>query len=127
FFSSRRRHTRSKRDWSSDVCSSDLNRNQEKSWSISSASGRARYPDRLQNSWLSTTPTRCPATAWPRWRFITGGYTDETNATTLCSRHHTAVHLGKWTIRKAGGLTFCPPAPWLDPSQPLLRNAYWNL
>src|SRR5437868_10723929 len=28
FFSSRRRHTRSKRDWSSDVCSSDLsNRN----------------------------------------------------------------------------------------------------
>src|SRR6266513_3363446 len=27
FFSSRRRHTRSKRDWSSDVCSSDLSRN----------------------------------------------------------------------------------------------------
>src|SRR6266496_2645563 len=27
FFSSRRRHTRSLRDWSSDVCSSDLNRN----------------------------------------------------------------------------------------------------
>src|SRR5699024_11495662 len=26
FFSSTRRHTRSKRDWSSDVCSSDLNR-----------------------------------------------------------------------------------------------------
>src|SRR5699024_12079782 len=26
FFSSRRRHTRSKRDWSSDVCSSDLQR-----------------------------------------------------------------------------------------------------
>src|SRR5207249_8646535 len=28
FFSSRRRHTRSKRDWSSDVCSSDLSRAQ---------------------------------------------------------------------------------------------------
>src|SRR5437868_10307638 len=28
FFSSRRRHTRSKRDWSSDVCSSDLNSDQ---------------------------------------------------------------------------------------------------
>src|SRR5699024_11832268 len=27
FFSSRRRHTRSKRDWSSDVCSSDLKQN----------------------------------------------------------------------------------------------------
>src|SRR5437868_8709196 len=29
FFSSRRRHTRSKRDWSSDVCSSDLPRDIE--------------------------------------------------------------------------------------------------
>src|SRR2546422_1562608 len=27
FFSSRRRHTRCSRDWSSDVCSSDLRRN----------------------------------------------------------------------------------------------------
>src|SRR5690606_40769231 len=27
FFSSRRRHTRFSRDWSSDVCSSDLNQN----------------------------------------------------------------------------------------------------
>src|SRR5699024_11344896 len=29
FFSSRRRHTRSKRDWSSDVCSSDLSEMEE--------------------------------------------------------------------------------------------------
>src|SRR5690606_40485375 len=29
FFSSRRRHTRFSRDWSSDVCSSDLTRGQE--------------------------------------------------------------------------------------------------
>src|SRR5437867_6329903 len=29
FFSSRRRHTRSYGDWSSDVCSSDLNQNLE--------------------------------------------------------------------------------------------------
>src|SRR5699024_11626047 len=29
FFSSRRRHTRSKRDWSSDVCSSDLAEEEE--------------------------------------------------------------------------------------------------
>src|SRR6266704_6230596 len=29
FFSSRRRHTRSKRDWSSDVCSSDLGRHRD--------------------------------------------------------------------------------------------------
>src|SRR6266436_9840351 len=31
FFSSRRRHTRCSRDWSSDVCSSDLGRG-EKKW-----------------------------------------------------------------------------------------------
>src|SRR5699024_11559125 len=30
FFSSRRRHTRSKRDWSSDVCSSDLSKEMHK-------------------------------------------------------------------------------------------------
>src|SRR5699024_12118847 len=30
FFSSRRRHTRSKRDWSSDVCSSDLQKGSNK-------------------------------------------------------------------------------------------------
>src|SRR5437868_14123689 len=30
FFSSRRRHTRSKRDWSSDVCSSDLDASAQK-------------------------------------------------------------------------------------------------
>src|SRR5207249_7536430 len=30
FFSSRRRHTSSKRDWSSDVCSSDLSRVSER-------------------------------------------------------------------------------------------------
>src|SRR2546429_2993091 len=29
FFSSRRRHTRCSRDWSSDVCSSDLKRDEE--------------------------------------------------------------------------------------------------
>src|SRR5699024_12053839 len=36
FFSSRRRHTRSKRDWSSDVCSSDLHHLPLSSWTISS-------------------------------------------------------------------------------------------
>src|SRR5699024_184707 len=33
FFSSRRRHTRSKRDWSSDVCSSDLELSKN-NWSL---------------------------------------------------------------------------------------------
>ena len=39
FFSSRRRHTRLRRDWSSDVCSSDLSSfNYSKNWKASSAS-----------------------------------------------------------------------------------------
>src|SRR5699024_11639888 len=41
FFSSRRRHTRSKRDWSSDVCSSDLN--QKKNLGVASLSETASY------------------------------------------------------------------------------------
>src|SRR5439155_3189889 len=32
FFSSRRRHTRWPRDWSSDVCSSDLRRHRPMAW-----------------------------------------------------------------------------------------------
>src|SRR5699024_11619030 len=34
-FSSRRRHTRSKRDWSSDVCSSDLNKKEYRKYKVS--------------------------------------------------------------------------------------------
>src|SRR2546429_2260425 len=34
FFSSRRRHTRCSRDWSSDVCSSDLGEPEVRAWTI---------------------------------------------------------------------------------------------
>src|SRR5207249_9600649 len=40
FFSSRRRHTRSKRDWSSDVCSSDLSSNLTLVVNLTSPNGR---------------------------------------------------------------------------------------
>src|SRR5687768_18390454 len=49
FFSSRRRHTRCSRDWSSDVCSSDL--------SPSSGSSRARHLEQRSE------PRRLPAIA----------------------------------------------------------------
>lgn len=55
------------------------------------------------------------------------GHTNEANAITLCSRHHTDVHNRKWTIRKHDGVTYFQPAKWLDPYQPLLRNLYWNI
>lgn len=59
--------------------------------------------------------------------WLAGGETDETNSIALCSHHHAAIHLGKWTIKKKDGLTFFQPAKWLDPFQPLLRNIYWNI
>src|SRR5699024_11995557 len=47
FFSGRRRHTRSKRDWSSDVCSSDLDFPQPD------------FPQITRNSPFSTVKSRC--------------------------------------------------------------------
>src|SRR5437868_14438098 len=44
FFSSRRRHTRSKRDWSSDVCSSDLSCNRPPTWARCSTTCAATTP-----------------------------------------------------------------------------------
>src|SRR5699024_11746826 len=41
FFSSSRRHTRSKRDWSSDVCSSDLEANKAGYATIITSSGES--------------------------------------------------------------------------------------
>src|SRR5699024_1726747 len=44
FFSSRRRHTRSKRDWSSDVCSSDLKTKDGQSANLTLASAVKKIP-----------------------------------------------------------------------------------
>ncbi|GAA4476179.1 hypothetical protein GCM10023190_13150 [Enteractinococcus fodinae] len=59
--------------------------------------------------------------------WLNNGTTNVDNAITLCAHHHGAVHNGKWKIRKHHGTTFFQPAPWLDPTQPLLRNLYWAL
>lgn len=56
-----------------------------------------------------------------------GGKTDVDNAISLCAFHHGAVHNEKWTIRTINGTHFFQPAPWLEPTQPLLRNLYWSL
>ncbi|HLS00462.1 MAG TPA: HNH endonuclease signature motif containing protein, partial [Beutenbergiaceae bacterium] len=58
--------------------------------------------------------------------WLNGGTTNVDNAITVCALHHGAIHDGKWTIRTRHGVTFFQPAPWLDPTQPLLRNLYWN-
>src|SRR6266704_5256681 len=54
FFSSRRRHTRSKRDWSSDVCSSDL----------AAAAGLAALASRLGLTEQNCTTGILEVSAW---------------------------------------------------------------
>src|SRR5699024_12219158 len=59
--SSRRRHTRSKRDWSSDVCSSDLIKSKQASHEFSremKATTQGQYP---YASILSCIDSRVPA------------------------------------------------------------------
>src|SRR6266496_2966285 len=58
FFSSRRRHTRSLRDWSSDVCSSDL---------LVDSQGRALYLFQKDMGTKSACTGAC-AVAWPPLR-----------------------------------------------------------
>src|SRR5690349_25057103 len=58
FFSSRRRHTRSLRDWSSDVCSSDLTRDD--------------VLDNITIAWLTNTFISGARLYWEYWG--EGGY-----------------------------------------------------
>src|SRR5206468_8011344 len=79
FFSSRRRHTRSDRDWSSDVCSSDLITLRDyRSWC-------AAFPQRgwYRRECCAPRPvvpqrdTRAVPTAMPRYRPVDGGWRSE--------------------------------------------------
>src|SRR2546422_7674049 len=51
FFSSRRRHTRCSRDWSSDVCSSDLYLNAKKVPQLFVLSGATKWADPKNFPW----------------------------------------------------------------------------
>src|SRR2546422_11682246 len=73
FFSSRRRHTRCSRDWSSDVCSSDLNAfgldaaaigNHELDWSVDTL--RARMAE-AHYRFLAANITDTTGRARPDW------------------------------------------------------------
>src|SRR5699024_9792648 len=72
FFSSRRRHTRSKRDWSSDVCSSDLSTRISTIRTRSTTSISRRTPSRRAWSatgpiaWVRTRPRKSHARLWRR-------------------------------------------------------------
>jgi hypothetical protein len=51
-----------------------------------------------------------------------GGHTVLTNLVLLCSRHHTDIHAGEWTIQMLDGIPWFTPPKWLDPDQKPLRN-----
>src|SRR5687768_18083848 len=53
FFSSRRRHTSCSRDWSSDVCSSDL------AWTEAKSPDKLLSPKRLVVRWRDGTSSVC--------------------------------------------------------------------
>src|SRR5437879_8622747 len=67
FFSSRRRHTRYIGDWSSDVCSSDLERGDVRSAAASSLPSLTKKnlacagSHRLETGWRPPVPTLLPA------------------------------------------------------------------
>src|SRR5699024_11916552 len=67
FFSSRRRHTRSKRDWSSDVCSSDLVKDCAKTSLVRAPCGMYSWMPKL---WIARP--RCSATAMPTGEMSVG-------------------------------------------------------
>src|SRR5699024_11967711 len=59
FFSSRRRHTRSKRDWSSDVCSSDLKLPCCCFYTTTRSQRKAPRALRMVNGWAMLYIVRC--------------------------------------------------------------------
>src|SRR5690625_7014220 len=70
FFSSRRRHTRWPRDWSSDVCSSDLGKGKRQRGSVSVA---VLEPE----GWESALPPRRRTWTFPRATRKTGSRSEE--------------------------------------------------
>src|SRR5699024_4754562 len=79
FFSSRRRHTRSKRDWSSDVCSSDLLHDVQLRdlWILSTAIGELTWQTAQVRRGLAayqfTRLTRCHTRLRGRYRLVDDG------------------------------------------------------
>src|SRR2546429_3083811 len=64
FFSSRRRHTRCSRDWSSDVCSSDLNAEAQYLLAVLYLNGLIAARDATQaRTWLEKSATQGSAQA----------------------------------------------------------------
>src|SRR6266436_9476229 len=80
FFSSRRRHTRCSRDWSSDVCSSDLPRRfcrGRRAARFSEAGGIRRRRRRRGRAVHASIFSQGPVTPTSAWRTRKGGETHD--------------------------------------------------
>jgi uncharacterized protein DUF222/HNH endonuclease len=53
-----------------------------------------------------------------------GGGTDLDNLVLLCGQHHTAVHLGLWTLKMIDGVPWARPSRHVDPQQRWIRNTF---
>src|SRR2546421_11105191 len=97
FFSSRRRHTRSDRDWSSDVCSSDLERSASGCRPFSSGCARCRRwrrPPASERSWSSRVfSAPSPAGGWGATS--SGSRSEERRVGEECRSRGSPYHLKK--------------------------------
>src|SRR5699024_8377276 len=103
FFSSRRRHTRSKRDWSSDVCSSDLPSDNVDSGDVDDVV-TVNLLFLVHGGWLSGSLSHGPE------HFLLQVTTDVATSTSLFVGHVEVAHLqaGERTLGDAGENTVDP-------------------
>src|SRR6266536_2309066 len=113
FFSSRRRHTRSTRDWSSDVCSSDL-------------PNRAGA-DEVAEGTLECFDRHVPA-AVPGFVFLSGGQSDEDATAHLNAMNARGPH--PWELSFSYGRALQAPAlkAWAGKEENLeaAQRAYYH-
>src|SRR6266513_4437346 len=92
FFSSRRRHTRSKRDWSSDVCSSDLE-NMAQDFALTEAAEPVHRERRMVRNLVVEIELAEPAVSKVQRAFLTQPAL-MTNAIAITKQEHTDHQLG---------------------------------
>src|SRR2546422_11670519 len=97
FFSSRRRHTRCSRDWSSDVCSSDLDRSACEVYCYSTAD----TPDSYTRQISARTDVWRPAAGWSPTQMAEAIAGDEIDIQVDLSGHSGVPQLAAMEIGRA--------------------------
>src|SRR6266496_5162939 len=105
FFSSRRRHTRSLRDWSSDVCSSDLAADEAMSFG-----GGTQFSEGREaiGAGFDGFPAGAVLSWWPLGAEIaqSGDLGCSVGEATIESLHHYSKYLTVWKRQQDGGWKF---------------------